>query len=113
MSIVTNGRYRCRGQDCIVLKETADGLVQVKWIGINNGTTVFVLRDEVEGLEPLPEPPMATVIDDSPVCSCSAETKRENKAVVDPELGMYVCGACGKPSRQALEKAAAREGIVW
>lgn len=115
MSVVTNGRYRCRGQDCIVLREASDGAVQVRWVGINAGMTTYVQRDEVEGLDPLPESdlePMA-MEDDSAVCWCLTEVKDECEPVMDPEMGMYVCGACGKPSRLALEEAAAREGIVW
>ena len=121
------GRARCRGYDVEVLDERGDGSSQIRFIsGIMKGTTISVISDEVEypetddGAAPVVQVNPAVVADSRPapsspdvVCQCSDAEKEGTMTVPDDELGMYVCGVCGKPSRLALAKAAAQGGLVW
>jgi hypothetical protein len=126
------GRARCRGHDVEVLDYRSDGSSQVRFIsGIMKGTTISVISDEVEYpveivaeglLIPEDAGPIEVASDvligmaqqpDDVVCQCSDAEKQGTMTVPDDELGMYVCGVCGKPSRLALAKAAAQGGLVW
>ena len=105
------GRARCRGQEVDVIDECLDGRSQVRLLdGVTRGSTIFVISDEIE------YPGNAQTVDDvvdDVVCQCSYAEKEGTMTVPDDQLGMYVCGVCGKPSRLALAKAAAQGGLVW
>ena len=128
------GRAHCRGHEVEVIDDRADGSSQVRFLdGIARGTTIFVISDEIEYpqqdtivvegvLIPEDAGPIEvasdvliemTRQDDDVVCQCSDAEKEGTMTVPDNELGMYVCGVCGKPSRLALAKAAAQGGLVW
>lgn len=100
------GRAHCRGHEVDVLDERSDGSSQVRFLdGVMRGSTVFVISDEIE----YPDAPPSVNV----ACQCSDAEKEGTMTVPDDELGMYVCGVCGKPSRLALAKAAAQGGLVW
>ena len=111
MTASPRGRARCRGHEVEVLDERADGASQIRFLdGIARGTTICVISDEIE--YPGDPQPVDKSVDDV-VCRCSDAEKEGSMTVPDDELGMYVCGVCGKPSRLALAKAAAQSGLVW
>ena len=111
MAIV--GKARARGLDVDVLFEHPDGYSQVRFTsGKVAGTTIHVISDEVEWPEGHPQH-RPQPVDEDPTCCCTIEQRAGVDTVPDEELGMYVCGICSKPSREALEKAAAHAGLVW
>lgn len=104
------GRARCRGCEVDVIDDCADGRSQVRFMdGVMRGSTIFVMSDEIE----YPGAPQTAQEAVDVVCQCSDAEKEGTMTVPDEELGMYVCGVCGKPSRLALAKAAALGGLVW
>ena len=106
-------RARARGEDVEVLYEHRDGYSQIRFIsGLCRGTTINVISDEIEWPEGHPQH-RPQPVDDGPTCVCTIEARVGSETVPDEELGMYVCGLCKKPSREALEKAAAHAGLVW
>ncbi len=95
---------RARGEPVEVLAVHQDAIFIKFQEGPCRGVTGWILSDELE--QPLEA--LASV-----VCQCERDDNVDKSATIDTELGMYVCGSCGKPSALALEKAAAREGLIW